>query len=100
MPKLVTVQIIFANQQHFWRKTIQIAEHSSVREAIEASGVLKQFSEINLAVNKVGIFNELVSLNHEVLENDRIEIYRSLLNDPKELRKKRALEQKNKNKDR
>jgi putative ubiquitin-RnfH superfamily antitoxin RatB of RatAB toxin-antitoxin module len=90
MPNLISVQIIFATSKEYWCKTIEIETPSTVKKAIELSGVLQQFPEIDLAVNKVGIFGELVTLYHEVFENDRIEIYRGLIYDPKELRKKRA----------
>lgn len=61
-----------------------------VREAIEQSGLLQQFPEIDLDVNKVGIFGKLVKLDQVLNDADRIEIYRPLIADPKAARKRRA----------
>ena len=61
-----------------------------VREAIERSGVLKRFPEIDLAINKVGIFGKLAKLDQPLVSGDRVEIYRPLIADPTAQRKKRA----------
>lgn len=61
-----------------------------VREAIERSGVLKRFPEIDLAINKVGIFGKLAKLDQLLVSGDRVEIYRPLIADPTAQRKKRA----------
>ncbi|MBK5964422.1 RnfH family protein [Thiocystis minor] len=63
-----------------------------VREAIEQSGVLARFPEIDLAINKVGIFGRQVKLDQLLEDGDRVEIYRPLIADPKEARKRRARE--------
>jgi putative ubiquitin-RnfH superfamily antitoxin RatB of RatAB toxin-antitoxin module len=62
----------------------------TVREAIERSGILKRFPEIDLGVNKVGIYGKLTKLDAALAMGDRVEIYRPLIADPKEQRKKRA----------
>ncbi len=64
----------------------------TAREAIERSGVTRQFPEIDLAVNKVGIYGKLISPDQILAPGDRVEIYRPLIADPKEQRKKRAAE--------
>ena len=61
-----------------------------VREAIERSGVLKRFPEIDLAINKVGVFGKLAKLDQPLVSGDRVEIYRPLIADPTAQRKKRA----------
>ncbi|MFV2059909.1 MAG: RnfH family protein [Gammaproteobacteria bacterium] len=70
--------------------TEKISPETTIEEAIHLSGVLEQFPEIDLAANKVGVFGKLKKLDSTLLENDRIEIYRPLLVDPKESRRKRA----------
>ena len=63
---------------------------TTVEQAIEQSGIIELFPEIDLTENKVGIWNKAVKLS-TVLDNyDRIEIYRPLIADPKEVRKRRA----------
>ncbi len=64
----------------------------TVREAIGRSGILEQFPEIDLAVSKVGVFGKATTLEAEVVVGDRVEIYRPLIADPKEARKRRAAE--------
>mgnify|MGYP001825646348 CR=1 FL=1 len=59
-------------------------------QAIRASGMLEQFPDIDLAVNKVGVFGKLGKLSDTLLDGDRVEIYRPLIADPKEVRKQRA----------
>ena len=70
--------------------TVEINSGASVEQAILTSGVLTLFTEIDLAVNKVGIWNRVVKLSELLNDLDRIEIYRPLLADPKDVRKRRA----------
>jgi uncharacterized protein len=66
---------------------------ATVRDAIEASGILAKHPEIDLAgPNKVGVFAKLVRLDTPLRDRDRVEIYRPLIADPKAVRKKRAEE--------
>ena len=64
----------------------------TVEQAIERSGVLERFPEIDLKSNKVGVFGKLTKLDAPLNPGDRVEIYRPLIADPKEARKKRAAE--------
>ena len=67
-----------------------VAAGTSVKGAIEGSGILKKHPEIDFAVNRVGIFSTPVALEKATQEGDRIEIYRPLMVDPKERRRMRA----------
>jgi putative ubiquitin-RnfH superfamily antitoxin RatB of RatAB toxin-antitoxin module len=69
---------------------LEVEEGATVETAIRQSGVLEQFPEIDLAVNKVGVFGKLGKLDQALREKDRVEIYRKLIADPKEVRKQRA----------
>ena len=69
---------------------IEMQDGATVREAIERSGVLEEFPEIDLEVNKVGIFARPVKLDQPLKEGDRVEIYRPLIADPKQVKKKAA----------
>lgn len=92
VPVPITVEVVYAlpAQQPMWRA--QLAEGATVEDAIRASGVLDAFPDIDLAKNKVGIFSKLVKLDETVRDRDRVEIYRPLIADPKEVRRKRAEE--------
>lgn len=64
----------------------------TVGEAIEQSGIIKAFPDIDLDTQKVGIFGKAATLATVLAEGDRVEIYRKLIADPKEARRKRAAE--------
>ena len=69
---------------------VLVDEGANVESAIQASGILNTYPDIDLSVNKVGIWNRTVKLTEKLKANDRIEIYRPLIADPKEVRKRRA----------
>jgi len=71
---------------------VKMPTGSNAEAAIKASGVLAKFPEIDLAVNKIGIFGKLSKLDAELRHLDRVEIYRPLIADPKEVRRQRAAE--------
>lgn len=86
----VSVEVVYALPERQYLKTVRIAEGSSVELAIIASGLLEQRREIDLKNNKVGIYSRPVKLSDVVNDGDRVEIYRPLIADPKELRRIRA----------
>lgn len=63
---------------------------STIKQAIDGSGLLKRFPDIDLSVQKVGVFGKLKTLDAVLHEGDRIEIYRALKADPMESRRRRA----------
>ncbi len=67
-----------------------VAIDTTIEQAILSSGIIEEFPEIDLAVNNVGIWNRAAKLTDIVKDLDRIEVYRPLLADPKEVRKRRA----------
>jgi len=91
-PACINVEVVYAlpTQQPLLR--VQLAEGATVGDAIRASGIQEAFPEIDLAKNKIGIFSKLVKLDEGVRDKDRVEIYRPLIADPKEVRRKRAEE--------
>lgn len=86
----VSVAYVGANAQFL--RSLAVSAGSPVREAIERSGVLAQFPEIDLDVNKIGVFGRQVKLDRILEEGDRVEIYRPLIADPKVARQRRAEE--------
>ena len=69
---------------------VRIAAGATLRAAIEASGILKRFPQIDLTRDAVGIFGKTAKLDDRLGAGDRVEIYRPLTMDPKEARRKRA----------
>lgn len=86
----IRVEVVYALPERQMLSSVDLPEGASVEAAIRASGVLEAFPDIDLAANKVGIFSRLVTLGEIVRDRDRIELYRPLIADPKEVRRKRA----------
>lgn len=62
--------------------TIEVPDGTTVGEAIERSGILKQFPHIDLTAQKVGVFGKVVKLDVSLKAGDRVEIYRPIIADP------------------
>lgn len=67
--------------QQIWLN-IEVPDESSVHDAIDRSGILKQFPHIDLGAQKVGVFGRLVKLEAKLKPGDRVEIYRGIIADP------------------
>jgi hypothetical protein len=86
----IKVEVVYALPEKQYLRQVKLAQGSTVKQAIEGSGLLELRDDIDLDKNKVGIFSRPVKLTDEVSEGDRVEIYRPLIADPKELRRQRA----------
>lgn len=86
----IRVEVAYAAPTHQVVKTLTLPAGCPVEAAIRASGLLEEFPEIDLAVNRTGIFGEFASLDQSLEDGERVEIYRALLADPKETRRRRA----------
>jgi len=69
---------------------LDVEPDCTIENAIKLSGLLEKFPAIDLGKNKVGVFGKLAKLGDSLREKDRVEIYRPLIADPKESRRKRA----------
>ena len=92
MPK---VEVVYATPERQALYAVSVAAGATVRDAIERSGVLAAFPEIDLASNRVGIHGKLVTLATPLSDDDRVEILRPLQADPKEARRQRAARRRN-----
>jgi len=90
MSDQIMVEVAYALPDRQSLMTLSVSPGSTVQQVIERSGILQQFAEIDLAVQKVGIWSRPVKLGDAVKGGDRIEIYRPLIADPKDLRRRRA----------
>jgi len=84
------VEVVYATPERQMLYTLDVEAGATARDAIERSGVLAAFPEIDLARNRVGIFGRLAALSTPLRDEDRVEILRPLQADPKEVRRKRA----------
>lgn len=92
MANKILVEVAYALPEEQTLLSLEVDEGSDVRQVIVESGILQQHPELDLEKIKVGIFSKLTTMKQVVREKDRIEIYRPLIADPKEVRKKRAAE--------
>jgi len=88
--KQIRVEVAYARRDEQAILSVETTPGITAQEAIERSGILGRFKEIDLRVNKIGVFGKLVAPDQVLEPGDRVEIYRALVADPKEARKKRA----------
>jgi len=86
----LNVRVVYALPQREFIQAMTVVPGTTIGQAIEASGVLASFPEINLVTQPVGIYGKKKTLETVLRERDRIEIYRALVADPKDSRRKRA----------
>lgn len=86
----IQVEVVYALPEKQYLRPVSLPAGSTVEQAIIASGLLELRKDIQLTENKVGIYSRPVKLADMVEEGDRVEIYRPLLADPKDLRRQRA----------
>ena len=86
----IEVEVAYARPERQLILKVEGPVGMTVAEAIERSGIAEQFPEIDVASAKVGIFSKAVNREEVLRAGDRVEIYRPLIADPKEARKKRA----------
>ncbi|HEY8905318.1 MAG TPA: RnfH family protein [Rhodoferax sp.] len=80
------VSVTYALPERQVWQDVEVTEHATVRDAIEASGIQRAFPNLDLSVQKVGVFSKLVSLEARLEPGQRIEIYRPITADPIALR--------------
>ncbi|EJL92325.1 RnfH family protein [Pantoea sp. GM01] len=86
----ISVEVVYALPEKQYLRSVTIEEGATVEQVIQASGLLSLRKDIDLSTNKVGIYSRPVKLADTVQDGDRIEIYRPLIADPKEMRRQRA----------
>jgi putative ubiquitin-RnfH superfamily antitoxin RatB of RatAB toxin-antitoxin module len=84
------IEIIYATPNTQNLQHIEIEDDSTVQQAIEQSGLLLEFPELDLMQLRVGVFGKFVALTDVLKESDRVEIYRPLIIGPIEARHLRA----------
>lgn len=88
--EMITVEVAYATPKEQLILTVELAAGSTLSQAVEQSGIIEHFPEIDLATMKVGIFGKLKKPDQVLQPGDRVEIYRPLIADPKQVRKERA----------
>ena len=86
----IVVEIAYALSNEQVIIPIKVSKGTTVEQAIKASGILAKYTDIDLTVNKVGVFGKLSKLDATLRHLDRVEIFRPLLAAPKEVRRQRV----------
>lgn len=88
--ELMEVEVAYALPEQQSLLRVHVVKGATIKEAVEQSGILEQYPDIDLDKAKMGIFGKLAKADAQLQPKDRVEIYRPLIADPKEVRKQRA----------
>lgn len=86
----IFIEVVYALPQEQVLISLDVDKGTTVEQAVKLSGILERFSDIDLTKNKLGIFGKATKADQKLRDKDRVEIYRPLIADPKESRRKRA----------
>jgi putative ubiquitin-RnfH superfamily antitoxin RatB of RatAB toxin-antitoxin module len=89
-PITIHVEVAYALRERQALVAVELEEDATIEEAIQRSGILDAFPGIDLQRAKVGIFGRPAALDERMRDGDRVEIYRPLIADPKEVRRRKA----------
>lgn len=84
------ISIVFATPLEFWRQYLDIDPGTTVIEAVNQSDFAKLYPEYTDHMPAIGVYGELCDGSRVLKEHDRIELYRPLVFDPLETRRRRA----------
>lgn len=87
----IAVEVVYALAGEQRVVALELAGATTVGEAIRRSGLLDLFPEIRLDAGRIGLHGRLVGVDTVLNDGDRVEIYRPLLADPKQARRRRVL---------
>ncbi len=90
---MIYIEVAYAAPDKQVLLGLSVPQGTTVAEGIEQSAIQDEFPELKMDFKAVGIFSRKVPLDHLLRDGDRIEIYRPLMADPKEIRRQRALKE-------
>jgi putative ubiquitin-RnfH superfamily antitoxin RatB of RatAB toxin-antitoxin module len=91
--KSIKVEVVLAMPQQQELVALEVSDGTTVEDAVGLSGLLEMFEDFEFDTARVGIFGQKVATDHVLRDGDRVELYRPLIADPKEVRRQRALKQ-------
>ncbi len=89
----IRVEVVLAMPERQELVALEVTAGSTIADAITRSGLPEMFEDFDLDPAKVGIFGHKANMDQVLRDGDRVEIYRPLIADPKEVRRQRALKQ-------
>ncbi|KAE8755413.1 MULTISPECIES: RnfH family protein [Paraburkholderia] len=90
MSARLSIEVCYALANEQALIAVDLPEGATLQQAIDASGILQRYPQIDLSMQKVGVFGKLKPLDTVLADHDRVEIYRPLLVDPKLSRQRRV----------
>ena len=88
----INVEVAYALPEKQIIRAVNVDAGTTAGAAIVQSGIMMDFPELDLEEAKVGVFGKATAMTTVLSEGDRVEIYRPLIADPKEVRRQRAAE--------
>ena len=85
------VEVVYALPETEDAVRLRVGPGATAADAVRMSGMLERHPEIDLARNKLGVYGKVVAAETPLTDGDRVEVYRPLVMDPKEARRRRAL---------
>ncbi len=82
------IQVVYATPQRQAVIGVDLPDGATVRQAIDKSGILARFPEIDLTTQKVGVYNKVAALDAVLEDGARVEIYRPITADPKTVKRR------------
>lgn len=92
MSEMINIEVVYALPHEQVLMKLKLPQGATLAEAVQASGISQKHPEVSLTQNKFGIYGKLSKADAVLRDKDRVEIYRPLIADPKEVRRKRAEE--------
>ena len=90
MNRHIEIEVVYALPEKQVVRRMGVPDGTTAEQAVRLSGMLELFPEIDLSLNKLGVFGKVVKPERVLQDTDRVEIYRPLAVDPKEARRRRA----------
>jgi putative ubiquitin-RnfH superfamily antitoxin RatB of RatAB toxin-antitoxin module len=90
MSARLSIEVCYAAPEGQALIAVDLPEGATLQQALDASGILQRYPDIDLNTQKVGVFGKLKPLDAVLADHDRVEIYRPLLVDPKVSRQRRV----------
>lgn len=90
MTEIIDIEVAYASASEQRIVALQVPQGTTAQQAVERSGLSAIFAEIDMSALRLGVFGKVVTLQTVLQAHDRVEIYRPLRADPKEVRRRRA----------
>lgn len=87
---VIDVEVAYATPQRQTLLAVTLPAGTTAEQAIRASGILREFPEIDLSLQEIGIFGSVCKMDKALMDGDRVEIYRPLAQDPMQARRNRV----------